>query len=87
MAQIVNNKKQFKVIEMSTPEVAAVFGGIGICDWCGEAHTSGFYIAVLNHWYCKKDYEMFLDRANNYEEDRQIEDLNFQRVTKLLNIK
>lgn len=87
MAQIVSNEKQFKVIEMSTPEVATVFGGMGICDWCGKAHTKGFYIAVLNHWYCKKDYEFFLERAKNYKEDRSIEDLNFQRVIKLLNIK
>lgn len=84
MAQIVNNEKQFKVIEMSSLEVGSVFGGMGFCDWCGEDHTNGFYIAVLNHWYCKKDYEMFLDRANNYDEDRNIEELNFLRATNLL---
>lgn len=72
---------------MSIPEVAKVFGGMGICDWCGEAHTNGFYIAVLNHWYCKKDYETFLARANNYAEDKPIEEMNFQRVIKTLNIK
>lgn len=87
MAEIVKNEKDFKVIQMTSIEVANVFGGMGICDWCGCAHLEGYYISVLNHWYCKADYKMFLERAVNHAEDRNIENLNFMRVLNLLNIK
>lgn len=84
MAAIIENKKDFKIIQMSRQEVAEVFGGCGICDYCGTLHDSGYYIAVLNHWYCKEDHERFLEHAHNYPEDRNIEELNFLRATHLL---
>ena len=32
-------------------------GGAGICDHCGEFHTNGYLIPVLNHWICKACFD------------------------------
>lgn len=55
MAEIVKNKKGFKVMKMNLSEINYI-GGFGICDWCGNTSTEGYYIAVLNQWYCPKCY-------------------------------
>lgn len=80
MAEIIENSKGFKVIKMSSVEVSQVFGGMGICDSCNTAPKEGYYIAVLNYWYCKKCYKLFIANAHNYPEDREIESNNFERV-------
>jgi hypothetical protein len=72
---------------MNNIEVIEAFGELGICDYCGKAHKNGFYISVLNKWYCTEDYENFIERAINHPEDRNIEEINYLRTLKLLNIK
>ena len=51
MAKIVDNPKRFKVIELSRNELAKI-GGIGICDRCNGTSNTGYYVAVLNCWFC-----------------------------------
>ena len=80
MAEIVENSKGFKVIKMSNIDVARVFGGMGICDYCNTGPREGYYIAVLNSCYCEKCYKSFMDYAHNYPEDRGIENKNFEIV-------
>ena len=87
MAEIIENEKGFKVIKMSRTEVNQVFGGFGICDYCSTIESEGYYIAVLNHWYCEKDYKRFLENAINYPEDQRIEKINFVNTKQLLNLK
>ena len=53
MAKIVDNPKRFKVIELSRNELAKI-GGIGICDRCNGTSNTGYYVAVLNCWFCPK---------------------------------
>lgn len=55
MAKIVDNPKRFKVIELSRNELAKI-GGIGICDRCNGTSNTGYYVAVLNCWFCPKCY-------------------------------
>jgi len=78
MAQIIVNKKKFKVIEVSFDEVQQKFGGLGICDWCNDIFENCFYIAVLNHCYCQKCYDSWLKRAVNYKQDHQFENKMFK---------
>lgn len=86
MAKIIENKKGFKVIEVSMME-CIIWGGYGICDSCNEPMGKrGYYIAVLNWVMCEKCYHEWLERAENYPEDRQIEDANFRVYKSILGL-
>ncbi|HCD9234555.1 hypothetical protein OZ664_05465 [Elizabethkingia sp. HX WHF] len=86
MAEIVKNPKDFKVIKITMNEVNNAFGGLGICDACNCSAFHGYYIAVLNSWYCEEDYEKFMKSATNYPEDHKYESKNFDNAKKLLKI-
>ena len=65
MANIKDNKKGFKVIQISRKELVeelGQYGAIGICDYCNETASTGYYIAVLNQWFCPKCYRMVSSR-------------------------
>ena len=49
--------KKFLIIECTAREMYVACGSPGICDFCGEPSAGGYYIAVLNHWYCPKCFE------------------------------
>lgn len=85
MASIIENKKGFKIIELSITELNQI-GGLGICDSCNSAAFSGYYIAVLNMWYCPNCYHSFLERAKWYQEDSKIENQNFENMCKTFNL-
>lgn len=47
MANIKDNKKGFKVIQISRKELVeelGQYGAIGICDYCNETASTGYYI-------------------------------------------
>lgn len=83
MAEIVKNKKGFKVLKMDLVEINQI-GGFGICDFCNSASTTGYYIAVLNQWYCPKCYQEWYNRATYYQEDAAVENRNFINMQNLL---
>ena len=87
MAEIVKNDKGFKVVKMSMHEINVAFGSLGICDACNKGSFVGYYIAVLNSWYCENDYLKFLQYATNYPEDSMVENRNFEIVKQRLNLK
>lgn len=65
MANIKDNKKGFKVIQISRKELVeelGQYGAIGICDYCNETASTGYYIAVLNQWFCPKCYQAVSSR-------------------------
>lgn len=69
MANIKDNKKGFKVIQISRKELVeelGQYGAIGICDYCNETASTGYYIAVLNQWFCPKCYQAWYHRATYY---------------------
>lgn len=85
MAAKVQNKKGFLVVEASMTE-ALKLGGMAICDSCNRSDSKGYFIAVLNSWYCTSCYEEWIKRAHRYVEDIPTEKLNYSRVAKLLEV-
>ena len=83
MAKKVDNEKGFLVIEVSAAELSAKAGGYGICDYCNTPAEKGYYIAVLNQWYCPKCYDEFCKRAKYYQEDTGTEKRNYELYSKL----
>lgn len=86
MAKIVDNPKGFKVIEASRMELACKLGGFGICDNCNMASNIGYYVAVLNRWFCPKCYNEWYEYATHYPEDARIENKNFEHFKIMIDI-
>lgn len=86
MAKKVDNQKGFLVIEVSAAELSAQTGGVGICDYCNTPAEKGYYIAVLNKWYCPKCYSEFCERSKRYDEDARIEKKNYERYAKMFGL-
>lgn len=85
MAKIIENPKGFKVIEVSFKECTS-WGGFGICDNCNNAFNKAYYVAVLNRVFCEDCYLEWYLKATYYEEDREIEERNFQTYKRMLKI-
>lgn len=86
MAKIIENPKGFKVIQIPQHEIVSKLGkhgAVGICDRCNQAHYIGYYVAVLNRWYCSECYSEWMETAIRYEEDVRYEDSNFETYKKL----
>lgn len=84
MASIVKNEKGFKVIKIDNDELQQAVGSPGICDFCSDTPKEGYYIAVLNSWYCFVCYHKWIKRATYYKEDKPIEERNYQYMTEML---
>ena len=81
MAKIIDNPKGFKVIAIRGIELMKFIPmAMGICDYCGQVSFDGFYIPVLNAYYCSKCYDDWCKRAEYYEEDRPYEENNFNKM-------
>ena len=76
MAKIVEFDR-FKVIKASAKEMFEAVGSPGTCDYCSERPEHGYYIAVLNKWFCPKCWKEFKKRAVWHPDDAMIEDRNF----------
>lgn len=83
MKNIINDK-DFYVIKIEKP-ILSQLGMPGICDSCNNTPEEGYYIAVLNRWYCQTCYDEWYQRANNYPEDREYEKKNAARMELALN--
>ena len=80
MAKIIENDKNFKVIQFSYVEMMRLTGNVcPVCDRCLDRKVSkGYYIAVLNQWFCPKCYKKWLKRAVKHPEDERVETENFE---------
>ena len=76
----------FLVIEATAQEMHTVCLSPGICDYCGKPSEKGYYIAVLNSWYCPSCYEEFKKRAVWRHHDHVVEQRNYQYYGKLLGV-
>lgn len=83
MAEIIKNIKGFKVLKVGVDEIINI-RGLGICDSCGKSSESGYYVAVLNMWFCPACYNEWMLRATYYKEDKKIEDKNYENMRNLL---
>jgi hypothetical protein len=89
MAKVIENKKGFKVIEISKEELLkklSQYGCIGICDFCGKPTEVGYYVAVINQWLCQDCYQDFISKVSYCIDDKPIEDRNFKFYSKLFGI-
>lgn len=86
MAHKHENEKGFLIIKTETISEALKLGGMAICDSCNKASFTGFYIAVLNYWYCENCFNDWNSRAKRYYEDTKIEERNYQRHAQLFNL-
>jgi len=75
----VDNPKGFLILKMMGADTQKI-GGNSTCDWCGEISTDGYYISVLNMWYCDKCYNDWLQRAKRFESDILIEEKNYSKM-------
>lgn len=90
MAKIIENEKGFKVIEVTGREMLKIGCG-NICDNCAEMESgTGYYVAVLNRWFCPECYEKWygyaINYANEHHSDRLIEERNFELYKILLGL-
>lgn len=90
MAKIIENEKRFKVIEIDFREMLKIGCG-NICDYCGKPHFGkGYYVAVLNRWFCPTCYKDWYLSATNYANehnpDGRVETKNFEFYKKLLGL-
>lgn len=84
MASIVKSSKNFKIIHFTSQEMTRLTGNAyPICDNCAKAEQYGFYVAVLNQWFCQDCVDEWHERAKNYLQDREIENKNFEFYKKL----
>lgn len=84
MARIYENDKGFKVIRTDNMSEVLKLGGVAMCDSCNQFNRIGYYIAVLNSWYCDKCFNEWYEQATYYKEDAHIERACFDNAMKLL---
>jgi len=85
MAKQIIHSSGFLILEMSDQEIMQI--GPGFCDSCIEKPTTGFYIAVLNSYYCKTCFQEWQTRAIRYEEDLSFELKMYNRMVKRFELK
>lgn len=90
MAKIYTNEKGFKVIEVTARELLKIGCG-DICDGCGEQQLdNGYYVAVLNQWFCPTCFENWYEDAYNYAQkgnaDARVENKNFEYYKYMLGL-
>ena len=78
--------KKFLIIECTAHELYAACGGPGICDYCGRPSDRGYYIAVLNQWFCPGCFNQWKLTARYYPSDAHIEQKNFNFYAPRFNI-
>ncbi len=78
---------KFLIIECTAVELYTAGGGPGICDSCATPSGNGYYIAVLNCWFCPACYERWKSTARYYPQDAEIERRNFEFYARHLGLK
>lgn len=56
-----------------TSEEMLYLGGFNLCDSCSKSIDSGYYIPVLNQYFCKECFNRWDNSAHYYPQDRSIE--------------
>lgn len=89
MAHVHENEKGFKVIAVNGREMLKIGCG-NICDNCAETSEDGYYVAVLNRWFCPACYADWFAYAENeatpHNADGRIEEKNFANIKMWLGI-
>lgn len=89
MAQIVSEAAGFKVAEVSRTELMdklGPLGSIGVCDNCMSKSKTGYYVAVLDQWFCPKCYNEFIQNNTPDPRDTWFEDERFAWFKKIFQL-
>lgn len=82
---------KFLVIRCTARELMYAVGTSScVCDFCGtksEPKDKGYYIAVLNQWFCEGCFREWIEMAQWYAEDSDIERKNFEFYAPRLGLK
>lgn len=80
----IETDKGFLVMEVSRQELLSALGKLtmGVCDFCSASAETGYYVAVLNQWFCKECYEKWHETADYYPEDSRVEIRNYEYYKK-----
>lgn len=70
MAKIIENEKGFKVIEITGREMLKIGNG-DMCDNCAELSETGYYVAVMNRWFCPTCYENLVQGRDQLRDGTQ----------------
>lgn len=86
MAIKITNSKGFLVLKMLRPELPYITEEDSGCDFCNRNPLEGYYIGVLNSWYCNACYEEWMNNPKTirYEEDIWFEERRFKRMCEML---
>lgn len=83
--------ERFLIIECTAQELMHAVGTcVVICDWCGQPMNpaaKGYYIAVLNQWFCEGCFRKWQERATWFAEDAALERRHFDFYAPRLGIK
>ena len=89
MAKLIEVNK-FKVIECTAAELMDAYKTqFCVCDFCGTPalpSDKGYYIPVLNHWYCGKCFEDFKSDQTWHPEDKGFEDYQLEKAKRFFNL-
>lgn len=82
MATQLNNEKRFLIIHMTWREYVAASDKFGWCDLCStdDFEHGGYYIPVIDQWYCEKCYKAWYDTAAHYKVDMEEERYRFNEM-------
>lgn len=86
MANKYENEKRFLIYKMSWREYVAATESWGLCDCCGEADfdTGGYYVALIDSWFCQKCFDAYISGAKRYSVDLEKERNNWNKMTQKL---
>ena len=82
MAKQWENKKRLLVVKMSWREYVAATDTFGICDCCGSSDfdEGGYYVALVNDWYCKTCFDAYYSGAVRASSDLIKERENWNKM-------
>lgn len=78
-------RKGFKIISCPRRVLeAATCQKRCVCDNCLDSPDTGYYVAVLNQWFCPSCYTRWIKSAKRYKEDVWIEEKNYEYYMSIL---
>ena len=86
MAKKYENPKNHLVIKMSWREYVAITDGFGFCSCCStqDFDHCGYYVALVDDWYCPTCYDAYMSGAVRSSVDLEKERQNYNRVMNAL---
>ena len=73
----------FLIIFISKEELAEI-GSPCMCDNCNKYPPFGYFIAVLNSWFCSRCFKNWTKKAKYYPQDAPKEKENYNRMQQKL---